>query len=171
MYLIDPGVDREGGFKSMVSEWATLNEPITPPLFYDIDDFPEYVESINSCRYTVPQGFVKHSTYWLVNDHSRIIGTVNIRHELTEGLKVIGGHIGYGIRPSERRKGYGNKILKLALLEVGQLDISKVLITCDKDNAGSKRVIENNGGQLWNEDVVEGIEILRYWIDINDNGT
>lgn len=63
----------------------------------------------------LPDSWVPDSTYWLVTDHNRIIGAVNIHHSLTEHLFNAGGHIGYGIRPSERRKGYATKLLALSL--------------------------------------------------------
>lgn len=74
----------------------------------------------------------------------------------------MGGHIGYGIRPSERGKGYGKQQLALALLEAKKLALSPVLITCDMDNAASRAVILANGGVL--EDVRAGKE--RYWIEL-----
>ena len=63
----------------------------------------------------IPETWVPDSTYWLVTDENKIVGAVNIRHSLTEHLFNAGGHIGYGIRPSERRKGYATKLLALSL--------------------------------------------------------
>ena len=78
-----------------------------------------------------------------------------------------GGHIGDGIRPSERRKGYGTKIIELALVECKKLGINRVLIVCDKNNIGSRKAIINNGGVLENEAVREDGSIdQRYWIEI-----
>jgi len=85
---------------------------------------------------------------------------------LNEQLLVVGGHIGYGIRPSERRKGNATKILSLALDKARELGIERALLTCDKDNIGSAQTIINNGGQLDSEDVVNDTEIQRYWINI-----
>ena len=88
----------------------------------------------------LPDSWVPDSTYWLVTDHNRIVGVVNIRHSLTEHLFNAGGHIGYGIRPSERRKGYATKLLALSLEKAKQLNITKALIVCDEVNTAS----ENN---------------------------
>lgn len=95
------------------------------------------------------------------------IGKVNIRHRLNKNLLKAGGHIGYTIRPSERRKGYGTLILRLALPKAKALGIKKALITCYEDNIGSRKIIEANGGVL--EDTAttnEGVVKRRYWITI-----
>lgn len=95
-------------------------------------------------------------------DKGQAVGFLNLRLRLNEHLRGHGGHIGYGIRPSERGKGYGKQQLALALLEAKKLALSPVLITCDMDNAASRAVILANGGVL--EDVRAGKE--RYWIDL-----
>ena len=99
--------------------------------------------------------------------NNKIVGTIHIRHYLNEPLLIRGGHIGYGVRPFERRKGYATKMLALALAECKKLGIDKVLVTCGKDNIASSKTIQKNGGVLENEfvDAAGGI-ILRYWIDI-----
>ena len=92
----------------------------------------------------------------------RALGFLGLRMTLNDFYLELGGHIGYGIRPSERGKGYGKQQLSLALLEAKKLALSPVLITCDMDNAASRAVILANGGVL--EDVRAGKE--RYWIDL-----
>ena len=107
------------------------------------------------------------------------IGTVVIRvaarlvvavvgHELNDLLFKIAGHFGYMIRPSKRRQGYGKVILRLGLEQARKMGLKRVLVTCDENNIGSKKVIEYNGGQFENEVCVEGSSIkkLRYWIDL-----
>ncbi|MBW5448089.1 GNAT family N-acetyltransferase [Cohnella sp. CFH 77786] len=89
-----------------------------------------------------------------------------MRHRLNEKLLEIGGHIGYGIRPSERRKGYATEILKQALSKAKDLGISEALVTCDKENIGSAKTIIKNGGLLGSEAVVNGTAIQRYWIKV-----
>ena len=101
----------------------------------------------------------------LDNDRDRLLGAVNIRHYLSDALLKEGGHIGDGIRPSERRRGYGTEIVRLALIECRKLGITKVLMTCDKDNVASAKTIIKNGGVLENEFVnSEGNIEQRYWI-------
>ena len=92
---------------------------------------------------------------------------MNIRHYLNEALLLKGGHIGDGVRPSERRKGVATKMIGLALQECKRLGINKVLMVCDKDNVGSSKSILNNGGVLENEVVVDGVTEQRYWITLD----
>ena len=71
-----------------------------------------------------------------------------IRHKLNESLLKNGGHIGDGVRPSERRKGYATEMIRLALEECKKIGIDRVLMVCYKDNIGSRKSIINNGGVL-----------------------
>lgn len=113
----------------------------------------------------LPEGFVRDSVFWLANGEE-FIGQVNIRHRLTPLLMKTGGHIGYDIRPTKRKQGYGKLILKLALEKAKELGIKDILVTCDATNIGSKKVIETNGGKF--ESQVKGEpgkpDKLRYWI-------
>ena len=95
-----------------------------------------------------------------------MVGVVNIRHDLNEYLLKYGGHIGDGVRPSERRKGYATKMINLALKECNKLKIKRVLLVCDKNNIGSAKSIISNGGILENEVVNADKIIQRYWIDL-----
>jgi len=98
-----------------------------------------------------------------------VLGTMALRHYLTPLLEDVGGHIGYAIRPSERRKGYGTRILALTLERARAMGLGRVLVTCDTDNLGSARVIQRNGGALASEghSVRTGTRVSRYWIDID----
>ena len=104
----------------------------------------------------------------IYKNDSEIVGMVNIRHKLNESLINRGGHIGYSIRPTERKKGYGTLMLKLALRKCRELNLSKVLITCDKINVASAKVIQNNSGVLEDEVFNETFSeiIQRYWISL-----
>ena len=100
-------------------------------------------------------------------DRNILLGAVNIRHYLNDYLLQYAGHIGDGIRPSERRKGYATEIIRLALIECRKLKISKVLMVCDKSNIASAKSIIKNGGILENEFLDEDGEVQqRFWIDI-----
>ena len=92
----------------------------------------------------------------------RYIGTVMIRHELTPELRHEGGHIGYHVVPGERRRGHATAMLAGARDWCKDLGLTRVLVTCDDDNLGSRRVIEANAGVL--DSNSDGI--LRYWIDL-----
>lgn len=87
----------------------------------------------NSCEETVTEGLVPATTYLAIGktDH-RLVGMINIRHRLNDFLFKSGGHIGYSVRPTERRKGYATEMVRLALKECCEaLALSRVLITCD----------------------------------------
>lgn len=109
------------------------------------------------------------TTYFTIRKKdNKIIGSIQLRHHLTEELKKDGGNIGYGICPSERHKGYGTMQLALLLPQAKSLHIPKVMISCDKSNRGSAKVAMNNGGILsgegFDEDSRSVTEI--YWIDL-----
>ena len=101
---------------------------------------------------------------FLTDETGKILGAVNIRHELNSELLKSGGHIGYGIRPFERRKGYAVRMLALALPIAEQLGITRALVTCDKANIASAKTILHNGGVLENELALDGKIVQRYWI-------
>ena len=110
---------------------------------------------------------VSASTYFLIDkDTDEILGMINIRHKLNDYLITNGyGHIGYSIRPSKRRKGYATKLLELGLDVCKERNISEVMIGCYKDNIGSKKTIENNGGKLIKEfRDSDGLDNLVYMI-------
>jgi predicted acetyltransferase len=106
-----------------------------------------------------PQAFVACSERWLVVD-GEYVGRISLRHELTDLLLTWGGHIGYSVRPSARRRGYATQALAGILPLAASLGIDPVLVTCDVDNAASRRTIERNGGVY--EDTREGK--LRFWV-------
>jgi predicted acetyltransferase len=97
---------------------------------------------------------------WIV-DGDVFLGSLAIRHELNDFLLNEGGHIGYSVRPSARRRGHAVKALADALPMARELGIFRALITCDEDNAGSRATIEKNGGIY--EDTRNGKR--RYWVD------
>jgi len=112
-------------------------------------------------------GTVPMSRFWLV-EAGRIVGSSRLRHVLTPELEHEGGHIGYDIRPSARRQGLGTSILRLTLERAAARGLSRVKVTCDADNIGSIRVIENNGGVLAGEvpSLQRGTPIRQYWIEL-----
>ncbi|MBQ7307865.1 MAG: GNAT family N-acetyltransferase [Clostridia bacterium] len=115
----------------------------------------------------LPQNRVPQLTFWLV-DNQELIGQIAIRTRLNEDLLLHGGHIGYGIRPKFNGKGYGTKMLALALKEAQKIGLEKVLVTCVDENIASARVIEKNGGKLENKILLPSDNKVyrRYWIDI-----
>ncbi|MBR6413933.1 MAG: GNAT family N-acetyltransferase [Oscillospiraceae bacterium] len=133
----------------------------------DYHDFDAYLKGLDD-REDKVQGKIPSSTFFLLDaDRDRLLGAVNIRHKLNDALLQRGGHIGDGVRPTERRKGYATEMIRLALAECKKLGIDRVLITCDKDNVGSAKSIVKNGGVLENEYIhTDGKIVQRYWIEL-----
>lgn len=98
-------------------------------------------------RGEVPDGRVA-TTFLLALVDEEIVGHVSIRHALNERLRRVGGHIGYGVVPAHRRKGYASEMLRLSILHARALGLGELLLTCDDDNTASQRTIEKNGGVL-----------------------
>ena len=120
-----------------------------------------------SCEDTVPKGLVPSSTYLGVREKDNyIVGMIDIRHYLNEYLTQVGGNIGYGVRKTERNKGYAKQMLKLALEKCKELKIKKVLITCDEDNIASEKVILSANAKLEDIRNVDGENKKRFWIDL-----
>jgi len=130
--LVDPA-----GFARYVARLHELGDPGTP----------------------LAEGYVHATALWWVHGDA-YLGRLSIRHELTPALFTWGGHIGYAVRPSARRKGHATAMLRSALPMAASLGIDPVLVTCDVDHVASRRVIEAAGGAY--EDTREGK--LRFWV-------
>ena len=134
-----------------------------------LSSIEDWLEELNkrSCEDTVPKGLVPSSTYLGVREKDNyIVGMIDIRHYLNEYLTQVGGHIGYGVRKTERNKGYAKQMLKLALEKCKELKIKKVLITCDEDNIASEKVILSANAKLEDIRNVDGENKKRFWIDL-----
>ena len=154
----------------LMDEWTKSGEKIVPYAIRraDYHDFEIYLDSLEVKEYR-EGGPVPDSTFFcLAIDRDIIVGAVNIRHFLNEQLLMNGGHIGDGIRPSERRKGYATEMIALALEKCRELNIRKVLMVCDKENIGSAKSIIKNGGVLENEVIINGVTEQRYWINLDE---
>lgn len=112
-----------------------------------------------------PEGFVPCTTLWYV-DGDTFLGRIAVRHRLNPALLEWGGHIGYDVRPGARRRGHATAMLRESLPVARRLGIAEVLVTCDRDNTASRRVIEACGGVF--ED--RRREKLRYWITTGESG-
>lgn len=173
MKLIKPTIELKQEYLEMLEEWKQSGEKIIPGVLNeDATDFQAMISRIEGYSQGIglKETWVQNSTYWFVRDDNKIIGAINIRHRLNDYLKNIGGHIGYGIRPNERRKGYATEMLGKALDIVSEMGIKSILITCDKDNIASAKTIIKNGGDLHSEDSDNGIVFQRYWIDLCQGG-
>lgn len=153
----------------MMEEWLPVEQKFSPYAIRknDYRDFDYYLEHL---EVRVAEGdLVPDSTYFCLDeDRDIFVGAVNIRHYLGPNNCHTGGHIGDGIRPSERRKGYATAMIGLALDKCRELGMRKVLMTCDKDNIGSAKSIINNGGVLEREIIEDGELEERYWITLDE---
>lgn len=152
-HYLDLVLDPEPGFDGV---------RYTADALTDADVFAEF------CAYTIaledpatpkPAGWVTGTYLWMVQGDT-VLGRISLRHRLTPWLLEVGGHIGYAVRPSARRQGHATVALGLMLGVAARRGIDPVLVTCDEDNIGSRKVIEANGGVL--EDV-RGAK-LRFWV-------
>lgn len=168
--LVKPTLSMEKEYIDYITEWESTYERIVPNSSKrDNMNFKELVNKWGEyeSENIYDKGLVPSSIYFLVDEDKKIYGVIDIRHDLNDYLSQYGGHIGYGVRPSQRRKGYASQMLTLALPIAKELGINNALITCDKNNTGSAKTIINNGGILENE-VINGDEITqRYWITIS----
>lgn len=118
---------------------------------------------------TVPKNRVQATQFLYVRKADRrVVGMIQVRHYLNDYLAQFAGHIGYSIRPSERRKGYAKAMLAAALPYCKEIGLKKVLITCDDGNIASEKTILANGGVYESTvfEADENVDVKRFWIDI-----
>lgn len=131
--------------------------------------FEEWLAAIhrNSREETVAPGLVPATTFLAVRkSDGLLVGMLDLRHRLNDHLLAFGGHIGYSVRPSQRRQGYAVEMLGLGLSQARRLGISQVLITCDKENTASAHTILHYNATLENEVPDEGRITQRYWVTL-----
>jgi predicted acetyltransferase len=168
LHLVEPAPLYKAAILDAVPELQTIGEwDISPDAF--AARFDDMLGELAAAKdpATAPPGVVPYEDFWLMEDDTWI-GLLTLRLRLTEELLHSGGHIGYVIRPSKRRCGYGTSLLRLGLDKARERGLSRVLLTCNESNTGSRKIIEANGGQFENAVVVEGQadKKLRYWISL-----
>ncbi len=139
-----------------------------------MEDYDGWLEKLDQYRNMIPGSmgeYVPSETFMLIRKvDNKLLGIIDIRLMLNEYLLNYGGHIGYGVRPTERMKGYNSYQLYLAMKFCLEKGLDRVLITCDKDNLGSAKTIINSGGILENEVILENGSIhQRYWIELEES--
>jgi predicted acetyltransferase len=167
--LISPSFEFKNGYLELLEEQHQAGEDFFQSALAQ-KDFATFIEELNSQSkgINLPPGIVPMSTFWLIDSSQMILGRSVVRHFLTPALEHHGGHIGYVIRSSRRRQGYGALILSLTLEKARALGLARVRITCDTDNIGSVKVIEKNNGVLSATTISEqtGKLISQYWIGL-----
>lgn len=179
-YLENPSMERKNDVIEYMNEHVKYNSAINGTgsfdhvlegetyeecmdRYYKIQD-NEYAKSIDRCP---------GKTYFLIRKNdNKLIGMINIRHHLTPKMLVHGGHIGYGIRPTERRKGYNKINLYLGLIKaLEEFNLDKVMLDCDVKNLGSDKTIQALGGVLERTDIddYDGVLTNVYWINTKDS--
>ncbi len=167
--LLPPTVDLHRSFVAAIREYQAP-DAAAPSYVADLDpdrltrarDFADYVDRLLARRYEDtprPPGWVPDTTLWWA-EAEEFLGELQIRHRLTPQLEQVGGHIGYDVRPSARRRGHATAMLRAGLPVARQLGIERALLTCDHDNVGSRKVIEANGGAY----IDRRGDKLRFWV-------
>ena len=169
--LIAPHADYEPTHRRFLDEFVARGEQVVPWVVAErYVTFRDYVAKLHAAAQGIgiPEGFVPHSTFWLVDDHDEIVGISNLRHGLTDSLLQYGGHIGFGVRPSARRRGFAAELLRATLVEARGLGLRRVRVTCDQENVASEKTILRGGGVLAEEEFMPEHQrvVSRYWIDL-----
>lgn len=163
--LILPDLTIKEQFMEFVNEWK---DEVLVPISCDLNgmSYEKWLQKNISYRYEtyVPSFMVSATTFLLVDENNYIYGAIDFRHRLNDTLLMLGGHIGYGIRPSQRGKGLAKIMLGLLLNVIKKHGYQKVLISCLKSNEPSRKTILAQGGVLENEITYKNEVYQRYWI-------
>lgn len=170
LMLVVPGEQHESALLEYKQEFVVSGESMDGDGgLFEADGYASWLADTRANEHpdTVREGRVSATQFLGVRTSDNcVVGMIQIRHILNDYLYRLGVHIGYSVRPSERRRGYAKRMLTLALEHCRLLGLDKVLITCDKNNPASAKTILANGGVLENE-VDEGHRITqRYWITL-----
>ncbi|MGN1190606.1 MAG: GNAT family N-acetyltransferase [Candidatus Ornithospirochaeta sp.] len=170
IYLTLPIKEEEEEYKKYKDEFLSYSSPMdgTGSLSTSTS-ISEWMERENNMwkEESLPPGFVP-STLLVAKRRSdeKVVGMISLRHFLNDYLLQFGGNIGYSVRPTERGKGYGKKMVELALPYLKALGLMKALITCNDTNEASRKIILYNGGVYENTIECSEGRIERYWIEL-----
>lgn len=178
-YLEIPSINRKQDALEYLNEHILYNSKINGTGGLDrclkgmsYEEWLDNVLKMPNEEYAKSLGYVSGYTYFLVRgEDNKIIGMINIRYNLTEEMLKDAGHIGYGIRPTERKKGYAKLQLYLALKKSKEIGLDKVMISCIETNEASDRTIRALGGIFDRKelDKDKNINLNIYWINVNES--
>ena len=173
-YLESPSIKRKDEAINYVKEFYENSSNLNGDSGLDkyLDNYEGWLEFLSklSNPSTVPSGYCPGYEYFLIRKNdSKLVGLINLRYNLNKNLLLHGGHIGYSIKVSERRKGYNKINLYLCLIKARELGLDKVLLTAYDDNIGSVKTILDAGGVLENKINDSGKLLGRYWIDVEES--
>jgi predicted acetyltransferase len=160
----------EQSFRSAIDEFSRENSKWQFAYgFNEAIPFTEYIALLEdqSRGIGVPSHFVPN-TYFVGVVDGIIVGRLSLRHILNDFLEKIGGHIGYGVVPSQRKQGYATEMFRQVIPHCKRLGLKEVLISCDEQNIGSRKVIEHFGS-VFSDQVIcpdSGVLIRKYWLKI-----
>ncbi len=158
-----PTIDDYEILKEYVEEhYANGEKNISASLNMTNMDFKTWVEKVNRNSTQADDEWGKYYLYLVFNEKDKLIGLLNIRFNLPDFLREKYGDIGYGVRPSERKKGYASKMLKYALDICKKKEMKYAIVGCYENNIGSNKIILKNGGKLYRKDI-DNIKINDYW--------
>jgi predicted acetyltransferase len=163
-----PNEKHRAAYENMIRRWRRVEMPTSPGKLFAGKDFDEFLSIVqHEPAESDPEKVPAHLFLLADTESSELFGAIQIRHHINHpNLIETGGHIGYGICPSERRKGYATRMLALAIPEAKKIGLSRLLVTCKDANVGSWKVIESNGGVFERTAFDEGQLTRRYWIEI-----
>ncbi len=158
----------EESYFKLVQEFSDKNEEIIPASMI-LNEWENYQEFLIRCEnyrkwIKLKEWHVQSTLFFIIDRQNELVWWIELRHKLTEELKFNGWHIWYGIKPSERKRGYASKALNILLKICENIEMWKILINCKKENIWSAKVIQKNGWK-WDSDYeVNGFKKERYWI-------
>ncbi len=167
--LVDPAEELFEAFVEMSRDYERAGETrYQAECGWSRERYREYLRQLrdHARGANLAPGKTAQITFWLMAEGGPIVGVSRLRLELNESLLDEGGNIGYDVPPSQRRRGFGTELLRLTLRRAANLGLERVLVTCNRDNTGSRKIIEANGGVLASEGISKkyGKPLLRFWI-------
>lgn len=165
-----PNISHKSAYMELMNEWNNHSEKkaghVSPWALFRGENFEEFLQ-IAENDLTKNHRWVPASLFFLMDEENRILWAIQIRHSIDlPHLRDWGGHIGYGIRSSERQKWYATEMLRLGLIEGKKIGLEKVMLGCLDNNIGSYRTIEKNGGIFEKHTIFDWEKSRIYWIQL-----